>query len=278
MEMPRTVLLAFVVVLTTTVAGCRTSPRKDLVEAELRVKDQDLRELKGELQKSEAYNHYLQRELGVIQGMSGPPTVHTAGVSSSRVRSITLGRQTSGIDDDGLPGDEALQVVIEPRDGDGHVVKALGRVTIEAYEVTIEGLKKPLCNWQADPEMLRKSWRTGLLSTGYSLALSWRNWPTNPKLRVIVQFVAEDGRVFEADRDVTIRLAPDALRIRPTVEEPLLPAPREGDILPVPRKIEPEKKDETTGPPVVIPTSATKEEGRPLQGAVELLKPVFVDE
>src|SRR5207249_3466130 len=133
----------------TTLAGCRTSPRKDLVEAELRVKDQDLRELRSDLERTEAYNQYLQRELRNIQQLA-PGMLLTEGVSSSRVKSIQLGRQTGGVDDDNLPGDEALQVVIEPRDGDNHTVKALGTAQVHAFEITAEGLKKPLGTWQVD--------------------------------------------------------------------------------------------------------------------------------
>jgi hypothetical protein len=255
--------------LTTVLAGCRTSPRRDLVEAELRVKDQDLRELRADLERSEAYNQFLQREIKTGGGV--PPEVSVP----AGMRSLTLGNQTAGIDDDGLPGDEALQVVLEPKDADGHIVKVPGTVNIQALEVTVEGTKKPLSSWQVDPETLRKSWRSGLLRTGYFLMLPWQTWPSSTKVRVVVQFVGQDERMFEADRDVTIRLAPETQRktapMPPPGDGPVLPSlPREGDILPSPRKVEPEKKqDETT----LTPTS--EDLNHPLRGAVEMLKPII---
>jgi len=201
-------------------------------------------------------------------------------ISSNRVKAIDLGRLTGGVDDDGIPGDEALQVVIEPRDSDNHTVKAPGMAQIQAMEITPEGLKKPLSSWQIDAETLRRSWRTGLMSTGYFLTLPWKNWPTSSKVRVVVQFLGQDERLFEAEKNIVIRLAPEAVRKGPPVEEPSLPSlPREGDLLPPPRPLEPEKKEEPTStksekPFTPSPGSADPE--RPLKGAVELLPPVVL--
>ncbi len=265
--------IVLVALLTAVTSGCRTPPRKDLVEAELRVKDQDLRELRGELERSDAYNQYLQRELRALQGLAAvPPPSSSEPISPNRVKNIILGRQTGGVDDDGIPGDEALQVVVEPRDSDNHSVKAPGSLLVQALEVTPEGTKKPLSAWNVDAETLRKSWRTGLFGSGYTLTLPWRTWPSASKVRVVVQFIGQDERVFEADRDVVVRLAPEAYRKMPPVNDgPALPGlPREGDVLPPPRRIEPEKKDEVP----MMPPAPTADVDRPLRGAVEILRPV----
>jgi hypothetical protein len=289
MRRPVALLLAALL----TAAGCRSNPRRDLLEAELRSKDTDMRQLKGELERTEAYNQYLQRELrNVQQATPGIPV--TEGVSASRVNSLLLGRQTGGVDDDNLPGDEALQVVLEPRDGDNHTLKVNGVAQIQALEILPEGLKRPLCAWHVDQEQLRKSWRSGLLTTGYFLTLPWKNWPSQTKIRVVAQFVGEDGRLFEAERDVTVRLAPEAMRRppTPTPEPPLplpLPPPRELDAPPPPRKIDEEKKplpaprEEKPGPaevkppeipiPSTLPPAESDDPMRPLKGAVLLLKP-----
>jgi hypothetical protein len=288
-----TVVLVLVAGLTTATAGCRTPPRKDLVEAELRVKDQDLRELRSELERTDAYNQYLQRELRNIQQAypnSPPPETLSAAV----VRAIVLGRQTGGIDDDNFPGDEALQVVIEPRDGDNHTVKAPGTAHVQALEVTTEGLKRPIAAWHVNPETLRKSWRAGLLSTGYYLVLPWNTPPTSTKVRVVVQFVGQDDRMFEADRDVLVRLIPPGMRKPAVGEEALPPAPpaeqppagpRDGPVLPAPKESEPLKKDDPTLPqpptpalPPVMPPATALDPERPLKGMVELLKPVAKDD
>ena len=103
--------------------GCRS--RSDLVEAELRTKENNLREAREELQREQVYNGALQRELVTLRGN---PMVKISPEEASQtctLKSIALGRQTGGLNDDNLPGDEALQVAVEPRDGDGHATEVL---------------------------------------------------------------------------------------------------------------------------------------------------------
>jgi hypothetical protein len=212
------------------VAGCRNC---DLVEAELRTKDNELRALRDELHHAEACNDSLQRELHAVH----PPTTAAAvspefASQAYTVKELVLGRLTGGYDGDGCPGDEALQVVLEPRDCDGHAIKAPGTLHVEAIQVSPEGLKIPLSSWDVPPNEMRRAWRTGFLSTGYSLVLPWKVWPEAQRLRVVARFTLPDGRVFEAEKDVTIRLTPITRR------PPAPPAPSDADTpLPLPQPI-----------------------------------------
>ena len=259
------------------VLGCRSSGRKDVVEAELRAKDEDLRVVRSELERTEAYNQFLQRELHNVQH-SGPVPLDGAPPPDCRIKSITLGRQSGGYEADGIPGDEALQVVLEPRDADNHTIKATGSVQVQALEVLPEGIKKPLSVWQITPDELRKTWKSGLLSTGYFILLPWKSWPTTTKVRVVVQFLSEDRRLFEADKDVLVRVAPSLYRKTAPPDDPpppLMP-PADKDVLPLPRPVEPEKKEEGPSISEKKPIATSDDEPSPLQGAVELLKPVAV--
>jgi hypothetical protein len=210
----RGLLLATVIgCLGLTAAGCR---RADLVEAELRTRERELRETRSELNRSEFFNQALQSELGDLR-KSGQP----GGFCSSNfltperasqiytLKEITLGRLTGGYNEHDFPGDEALQVILEPRDPDGQSIKAPGQLTVTALMISSEGLKTPLSTWQITPDQLRRTWRSGLLSTGYFVVLPWKIWPTTSRMRVIAQFTLADGRVFEAEKDVTIRLPPN---------------------------------------------------------------------
>jgi hypothetical protein len=172
------------------------------------------------------------------------------------VQQVVLGRQTGGYDEDDCPGDEALQVVLEPRDGDGHALKAPGSLRVVALQISPEGLKAPLCSWELSPEQLRRTWRSGLLRTGYYVILPWKAWPTSERLRVVAQFSLADGRHFEAEKDVTIRLPPPAYR-------KMLPAPVRG---------------EDTGPDLTTPEAPPPPrplgDGKGPGDPVQLLKPV----
>lgn len=232
-------------------SGCRNC---DLVEAELRTKERELRELRSELVRTEACNEALEREIRAVRLTDSAKITPELASQTYTLKQIVLGRQTSGYDDDGAPGDEALEVFIEPRDADGHPIKAPGSVHIEALAISPEGVKTPLSSWDVGPEQLRRSWRSGLLSTGYDLILPWKAWPTTEKLRVTAQFTLSDGRLFEADKDITIRLPGPLKSSKPTspppgtFEVPAAPVPVPPEKLPNPHKLE------TT--PFEVPSSA----------------------
>lgn len=199
-------------------SGCRS--RSDLVEAELRGREREVQQLRAELQRSELLNHALESELRHRQGAVLPfpppggeiidrPIV----MMGNTVQRIELGRGTGGVDEDKWPGDEALTVVVTPRDGDGSAIKAPGYLVVKVFEVSSEGLKVPLGKWEVASADLQKTWRSGVFATGYFVKLPWRNWPSSERLRVVAQFATlPDNRWFEADKDVTIKLMPGAPR------------------------------------------------------------------
>jgi hypothetical protein len=231
-----TLRLALATCLFSLSLGCRNN---DLVEAELRTRDKELRQLKGELSSAEWENETLSRELQCLrQGSPLPPEV---AAQTGTVRQLTLGRQTGGYDRDDKHGDDALQVVVEPRDGDGHVIKAPGALHVEALEINSQGMKLPLSAWDLSPAELRRTWHSGLFSTGYIVILPWQKWPTSGNVRIIVRFILSDGRLFEAEKDVRVRLMTPSDRQLPppAVNEPLGPAvPGIPIPLPPPRKLE----------------------------------------
>jgi hypothetical protein len=260
------------------VGGCHSCDR---VESELRARENDVRELREELDRCGVYNQALQHEVHALRGQLGMPA-HGMPPAAYPVQTVMLGRQTGGRSNDICPGDDALQVQLEPRDPDGSVIKAPGQLLILAQEITPEGIKKPLSSWMIPPEQLRKAWVNGLLTTGYLLNLPWKNWPSTEKLRVTAQFQLADGRFFEADRDVTVRLTPIAQRptVTPNTNPNPAPAspPPAGDggpmLLPAPRPIDPAQpstpppSDAMPGP--FLGTARTTAEPPP----AEILRPI----
>jgi hypothetical protein len=219
--MPAGCRIVLLTLLCVVVGGCR---RNDLVESELRKKDALYRESLLDLKRVEAQNEALQREIGAIRQSPPPgysPIPPEVASPTFGLKRITLGRGTGGYDNDNLPGDEALQVVVEPRDGDDHVVKVAASLHITAIEINTQGLKRPLCWWSFTPEQLRPNWKQGLLTTGYAVVLPWTVFPQHETVRVVVQLKLADGRCFEADKDVKVRLLP----IAPRPLEALPPSP-----------------------------------------------------
>ncbi len=256
-------------------AGCHNC---DHVEAELRTREDELHEARAEVERLEALNKALLREMGALRqggACAAPPEV--AGPMYT-IQQVCLGPGTGGYDDDKYPGDEALRVVVEPRDSDGHTVKAPGSVHLDVLQITPEGLKTPLSSWEFSEQDLRPRWHNGLLCTGYLLILPWKTWPTSERLRVVARFRLADGRLFETDRDVRVRLLPPGIP-RPGPgpgpgvmpgDGPHLVPPDEEQNLPMPHKVPDNEVKETNH---VEPAASWQKPAGLLEDAVHFLPP-----
>jgi hypothetical protein len=231
--------------------GCRgigkPDNKYDLITAELRTRERELREAEAELNQLRLMNQAYQRQLQA-QPACGPSFHQDGGVPTLPLRDIALGPGTGGVDADQQPGDESLMVVVIPRDGDGAAVKVPAKVTVSAFEVSREGMKTPIGRWEVPPDQLRRTWKSGLLSAGYFVPLQWDKPPATERVRLVARFTTLDGREYEADRDVTVR--------------PLFGAPpRPPTVLPPPSVPELPRGVEELPPP-----AATLQPARPLTG------------
>lgn len=224
--------------------GCRNCEQ---VESELRRRETEVHELRDELDNVQAFNDALHRELAVLrqpaphqpakpqaalpQAAPSVGIVETISVPNT-IKEIVLNRQTGGLDTDRCTGDDALQVVVEPRDQDGHALKVPGTMLVSVQEILPEGIKRPLSTWEVSDEQLRRSWKTGLFGSGFYVTLPWKCPPSTEKLRVTVQFTLADSRLFEADKDITVRLPPESQR------KPVIAPPAPHEELPLPRRAE----------------------------------------
>jgi hypothetical protein len=201
--------------------ACRPNKRYDLIEAELRTRERELVETRAALDQAKALNRAYdsRRGAGVLPGAHGP-TVPSGPPAAIPVRDVQLARGTGGMDEDGVPGDEALMLVVVPRDEDGSAVKVPARLSVAAWQVSREGIKTPIGAWDVPADKLRPLWRSGLISTGYFVSLGWQTFPTAERVRVAIRLTTTDGRAFEADRDITVRPVGGP---RPS-REPLLPS------------------------------------------------------
>jgi hypothetical protein len=210
--------------------GCRAITRNpyDKIEAELRTRERELAETRAELDNARLLNDAYAR----TPRATNPDDCRTPFLP---VKDIQLATGTGGADNDGRPGDEALQVVIVPRDGDNSAIKLPANVTVFAYEIARNGTKAAIGRWDVAPDTLRRTWKSGLFSTGYFLTLQWDQPPVYERVRIQVRMQTLDGRVFEADRDITVRVIPGVGASTETCPAPVIPAPML-DVLPLPRE------------------------------------------
>src|SRR5205807_10641483 len=103
-------------------------------ESELRTKEFQYRELVDDHERTEHHAQALQRELEALRKGARITSEHAAQIYD--VKRITLCRLTGGQDLDKKTGDDALLVVLEPRDGSDHIIKAPGTLHVGLLEVS----------------------------------------------------------------------------------------------------------------------------------------------
>ena len=230
--------------------------KSDLLEAELRTRERELLEARQELAQLRPLQSYNVAPVAHPYPLAFPVQLTGRPAAGIALRDVVLGTGTGGRDDDGIPGDELLQVVITPKDDDGTAVKVPGSVQVAAFDVTPEGFKVPIGKWEVGAEQLRKTWRSGLIGSGYFVPLTWDRLPTRDRIRVVIRMQTSDGRTFEADKDVRVVPMSNAPAmqhgLQPTYPE-MVPAPSSIPLgtteLPAPRVVSPTAPAPPTIPP-----------------------------
>jgi hypothetical protein len=246
--------------LLTALAGCR-STSQEFLEAELREKERQLDEFKQQLDHRDAEVQALEADLERVRRKAAKAAGEPMG-SVLLVKKLTLGRATGGYDQEPkIPGDEALQVVVEPRDMDDQTVKAPGCVHIDLFEINPQGLEFLLSTWDLTANEVRSKWDAPLIGgPGYRIVVPWKAWPNSENLRVVVQFTTPEGQRFQADKKFTIRLpqrpqseelhTPRKFETPPPPSPPAKPKPQSSE---QPVLITPPGEQSRAVPPIVAP-------------------------
>lgn len=218
--------------------------------------------IQQDLDNSRATTASLAAENRSLRGLPFMPSSQNA---KAAIKQIEFGRGTGGVDEDRNNNDELLQVVLEPKDTDGHTVKAPGTLHLQAYEITPEGFKQPLSSWDISAEDLRKSYKSGLFQSGHIIVVPWKAIPTTEKLRLTAQLRLESGQAFEVEKEVKVRLAagtqPRGSGVIPFIpnvhQTPIgeIPLSTNPTILPAP--VAPGRSQPSTPPASVVPPGAT---------------------
>lgn len=195
------------------VCGCRARGDVEVLEGRLRVQEDQLRTLHGRLEQVEQERLVATREADALrtqlaqEGRSPLP----AEQSQALFRVEKLAFQdllTGGLDRDGRPGDDELNVVLVPQDKQGGTVKLPGRLKVVCFEIGAASERRALAEWEFAPEDLRDRWTSGLFGGGFHLQLAWPEKPRQPNLLLVATLDTADGRHFEANRTLAVVVDP----------------------------------------------------------------------
>lgn len=194
-------------------AGC-AGFQTEMLESELREREDEALLVRAHAQDLQFQLAGCRRENNVLRsqlrdsGTKGMLPEQAAALFS--LNKITLNRLvTGGVDTDGRPGDDALRVVLEPRDQRGDLIKSPGTITIELVDLALDPADRRVGYWTFDLETALKHWRGGLFGTGYHFKLPWqRGFPRHQDLSLHARLLTPDGRAFRVTKSLTVRLTP----------------------------------------------------------------------
>ena len=124
-----------------------------------------------------------------------------------RALAIRFGTGTGVLDEDGQPGPERLQAVIEPLDAEGDVVKRAGRLRLEALRPGADGAEPtPYHAWTFRQADLAEMWIGSLGIRGYVMTLRWPDDrpPAGDTLLLRARFTTLRGETLTAERPVRL--------------------------------------------------------------------------
>lgn len=133
--------------------------------------------------------------------------------SDLHVTSIGLHRSSGGWNSDGAAGDEGVFILLEPRNARGQVVPTIGDVSLVLIDPAIVGEGGRYTRWDFTAQDAAATYRPAVAggSAGLHFELLWPDAPpTHSRLKLFVRFTTEDGRRFQAEKDLKVDLGPAA--------------------------------------------------------------------
>ncbi|MBA4018099.1 MAG: hypothetical protein C0483_13080 [Pirellula sp.] len=129
--------------------------------------------------------------------------------SDINVASIGLHRSTGGWNVDGTPGDEGVFILLEPRNARGQVVPTIGDVSLVLIDPAIIGEGGRYARWDFTAQDAAATYRPAVAggSAGLHFELAWPDGPpTHSRLKLFVRFTTQDGKRFQAEKDLKLEL------------------------------------------------------------------------
>lgn len=189
--------------------GCATRGNRDLLEARLRTQEDRIAQLRSELTQAHQARDVARAEAEQLRtaassaGERGLLPEQSTALAS--LQGIRLGELlTGGLDQDGLPGDDALAMLLVPHDSDGELIKIPGSLEIELLDLTQSDSQRLVGQWSFSADQSAEFWHRGFVGHGYRLVLPWQSVPASDELVVHAKFTTIDGRTFDTTATVTI--------------------------------------------------------------------------
>lgn len=187
-------------------AGCDNGQTRKLLETR-----QQLRDTRDRVDTLQAENAQLADQLRAARRQID--TLRRLGdkriENLPTIERVELGRYTGGIDTDDKPGHDAVRVLLEPIDRDGHAIKSAGEITVQLFDLGGGEGERLIAEKTFPVDEARAHWKSGLGTYRYSLEVPLKTPPPRSEITVRVSFTEYlTGKTFTAQKVVDIQLPP----------------------------------------------------------------------
>ena len=128
-------------------------------------------------------------------------------IGQPEITEVVINRSASrGHDVDGQPGDEGIDLLIQPRTADGQIQLVGGELTVSVVDPEQAPERQRIGLWKFLPQETELFFANDELgSHGILLHLPWeQSTPANERLIVHVRFVTPDGRIMKTSSEIRI--------------------------------------------------------------------------
>ncbi len=219
MKSPREYLGVLSLVL---IPGCVTSGNVEPLETRLRRQEDRANQLQSNLDEARSQLSAARSEANALRSQlteRGQKTIlpEQAAVLFRATGIKFSGLMTGGLDRDGAPGDELLNVVLAPHDSEGDVVKLPGRIQLDVFDLSRPDNDRLIGRWEFTVDESRQHWNRTWFGSGYHFNLPWQQLPESNELLLHARLTTTDGRVFNAS--TTIHIHPTVATSQPLLGE-----------------------------------------------------------
>lgn len=155
--------------------GCfmDTVPEEDYrtAQRELQLTREKLRSVETQLAGQEQTTRTLQEDLARLRGLDQQQALAHL-IVPVRLQFASL---SGGFDDDRRPGDDGLQLFVQPLDADNHVIKAAGSLKVTILDPLNPPNRNVVAEYHYDVPTTRKMWYGRMWTSHFSIRCPWPN-------------------------------------------------------------------------------------------------------
>jgi uncharacterized coiled-coil protein SlyX len=195
-------------------SGCAAHGDIELLEKQLRLQEDTIQQLNHHLTEARTDLEVARGEAHVLRSQlhrraESPAILPEQAETLYRVEGVRFNKLfTSGLDADGVPGDEALAVLIQPHDGDGELIKVPARIELQAVDLSQPPDSQLIGSWRFSAEESRQIWHRGFIGSGFLLHLPWQRPPLSTELTLHARITTPDGRAFNTTQQIKVHAPP----------------------------------------------------------------------